>query len=54
MPEGELLSEGIGSQIIRAKPRDYEATIVQSKLIINYGELSLRESLPPYILSLRP
>ena len=54
VPEGELLSEGIGSQMMRAKPGDCEAIIVQSKLIVDYGELSLRESLPPYILGLRP
>ena len=32
---------------------DCEAAIVQSKLSVDYGELNLRESLPPYILSLR-
>ena len=33
------------------KALDCEAAIVQSKLIVDYGELDTRESLPPYILS---
>ncbi len=53
VPEGELLSEGMGSQVMRAKSGDCEAAIVQSKLIVDYGELSLRESLPPYISKVR-
>ena len=39
--------DGITSDACKAL--DCEATIVQSKLIVDYGELSLRESLPPYI-----
>ena len=44
--------DGITSDACKAL--DCEAAIVQSKLSVDYGELSLRESLPPYILSLRP